>query len=87
MTDSLMNLIIGKRELLRLDKLADIMKVLIKADRAEIAEVSGADSRYDFTIYAELTDDTVQHGYFVMRNRLVDRISFDNGMKGLLGIT
>ena len=93
MTESLMDLIIGNRELFRFDKSADIMKVSIKADRAEIVEVSGEDSRYDFTIYAELTDangeiiNTVQYGYFVMRDGLVDSISFDDGMKGLFGIT
>ena len=92
MTDNLMDRIIGNRELFRLDKSADIMKVSIKADRAEIVEMSGEDSRYEFNIYAELTDangeiiNTVQHGYFVMKDGLVDSISFDDGMKGLFGI-
>lgn len=93
MTDSLKEKIITNRELLRLDELAAARKVSIKADRVEIAEVSGEGSQYKFTIYAELTDadgatiDTEQHGSFVLRDGLVDRISFDNDMKGLFGIT
>lgn len=76
-----------------MDELADAREVSIKADRVEIAEVSGEGSQYKFTIYAELTDadgatiDTEQHGSFVLRDGLVDRISFDNDMKGLFGIT
>ena len=93
MTDSLKEKIITNRELLRLDELADAREVSIKADRVEIAEVSGEGSQYKFTIYAELTDadgatiDTEQHGSFVLRDGLVDRISFDNDMKDLFGIT
>lgn len=93
MTDSLKELIIANRVLFRSDELAASRNVSIKADRAEIVEVSGEDSRYEFTIYAELTDadgatiETEQHGSFVMRDGLVDRISFDNDMKGLFGIT
>lgn len=93
MTDSLKEFTITNRELLRLDELAVARKVSIKAARTEIVEVSGEDSRYKFTIYAELTDgdgaiiDTEQRGSFVMRDGLVDRISFNDGMKGLFGIT
>lgn len=93
MTDDLKALIITNRGLLRLNELAVARKVSIKAGSAEIVEMSGEDGRYKFTIYAELTDadgaiiDTEQHGSFVMRDGHVDRISFDDDMKGLFGIT
>jgi hypothetical protein len=93
MTDKLKEKIIANRQLSQLDEIAAEWKVSIKAERVEIAEVSGEDGRYEFTIYAELTDadgavtDTEQHGYFVMSDGLVDSLSFDGGMKDLFGMT
>ncbi|HWR20121.1 MAG TPA: hypothetical protein VN608_10905, partial [Clostridia bacterium] len=93
MTDKLKEKIIANRELSRLDEIAAEWKVSIKAERVEIVEVSGEDGRYEFTIYAELTDadgavtDTEQHGSFVMSDGLVDSLSFDGGMKDLFGMT
>lgn len=93
MTDHLKELIILNRELLRLDEYAAAQNITIKALSVDITEASGGGEKYEFTIYAEIKDaygttkDTVQHGYFTMRDGLVDVLSFDDGMKGLFGIT